>query len=177
VTTTPQPAPVTAPPKARVETAAPEPGAGAAPEPGVGSAAPEPGVGEGVRGLPACVGPRRGRGSPDGGSASVWVAAAGLVLVAAGVAGSAVGLAVVGRHQARTAADLGALAGALAVVDGDGEACRRAAVIASANGARMLSCTVDGWEVVITVDVDVHPLPGLSRTAVASARAGPVAWA
>jgi secretion/DNA translocation related TadE-like protein len=168
---------VTAPPKPRVETAAPEPRAEtAAPEPGAG-AAPEPGAGEGVRGLRARVGPRRGRGFPDRGSASVWVAAAGLVLVAAGVAGSAVGVAVLGRHQARTAADLGALAGALAVVDGDGEACRRAAVIASANGARMVSCTVDGWEVVITVDVEVHPLPGLSRSAVASARAGPVAWA
>lgn len=149
----------------------------AAPEPGAGTAASEVSTGEGPGVLPARAAPRRGRGPRDGGSASVWVAAVGLVLVAAGVAGSAVGVAVLGRHQARTAADLGVLAGALAVVEGDDEACRRAAVIAGANGARMVSCTVDRWEVIITVDVEVHPLPGLSRTAVASARAGPVAGA
>jgi secretion/DNA translocation related TadE-like protein len=96
------------------------------------------------------------------------------VLVAAGVAGSAVGVATVGRHQARTAADLGALAGAAWVVQGVEAACERAFAVASANRSRLVSCTVDGWDVVVTVEVSVQPLPGLSRTASASARAGPV---
>jgi anti-sigma B factor antagonist len=118
--------------------------------------------------------PRRPARPPDGGSASLWLAAVGLVLVAAGVAGSAVGAATVGRHQARTAADLAALAGALAAVGGEREACSRAAELAQANGARLVSCAAEGWELLVVVDVEVHPLPGLSRTATASARAGPV---
>jgi anti-sigma B factor antagonist len=110
----------------------------------------------------------------DRGSASLWLAAVGLVLVAAGVAGSAVGVATVAHHQARTAADLGALAGAARVVEGTDAACRSAAEIASANRARLVSCAVDGWEIVVTVEVAAHPLPALNRTASASARAGPV---
>ena len=44
----------------------------------------------------------------DRGSASVVLLAVGLVLLAAGLMGTAVGAAHVARHQARTAADLGA---------------------------------------------------------------------
>jgi secretion/DNA translocation related TadE-like protein len=102
------------------------------------------------------------------------LAAVGLVLVAAGVAGSAVGIATVAHHRARNAADLGALAGAARVVEGRDAACQSAADIASANRARLVSCAVDGWEIVVTVEVAAHPLPGMTRTVAASARAGPV---
>jgi secretion/DNA translocation related TadE-like protein len=102
------------------------------------------------------------------------VLAIGLVLVAAGVAGAAVGAARVGRHQARTAADLGALAGAARVVEGPAAACERAGRLAAANRARMNSCRVEGFEIVVAVQVTVTPLPGLVRYASAAARAGPV---
>ncbi|MFI7539696.1 Rv3654c family TadE-like protein [Actinoplanes sp. NPDC049599] len=104
----------------------------------------------------------------------MFVLAIGLVLVAAGVAGAAVGAARVGRHQARTAADLGALAGAARAVEGAAVACERAARLVYANHARLTSCRVDGLEIVVEVQVTVTPLPGLTRYASAAARAGPV---
>ena len=110
----------------------------------------------------------------DRGAASLLVLAIGLTLVAAGVAGAAVGAARVGRHQARTAADLGALAGAVRVVEGPVRACERAATFAEANDARLVSCYVDGLDLVVRVEVAVEPLPGLVRYAGAAARAGPV---
>ncbi|WP_246595782.1 Rv3654c family TadE-like protein [Actinoplanes auranticolor] len=110
----------------------------------------------------------------DRGAASIFVLALGLVLVAAGIAGAAVGAARVGRHQARTAADLGALAGAARAVEGAEVACARAERFAVANGARMRSCRLDGLEIVIDVQIIVTPLPGLVRSASTAARAGPV---
>jgi secretion/DNA translocation related TadE-like protein len=114
------------------------------------------------------------RSARDRGAASILVLAIGLVLVAAGVAGGAVGAARVGRHQARTAADLGALAGAARAVQGPAVACARARQLAVANRARLLSCRLDGFEIVIAVRVTVTPLPGLTRYASAAARAGPL---
>ena len=110
----------------------------------------------------------------DRGAASILVLAIGLVLVAAGVAGAAVGAARVGRHQARTAADLGALAGAARTVEGRVSACERAGQLVAANQARMTTCRLDGLKIVVEVQVTVTPLPGLTRYASAAARAGPV---
>ena len=110
----------------------------------------------------------------DRGSASVFVLAVGLALVSMGLAGAAVGRARVARHQARAAADLGALAGAAQAIYGPDVACARAAEIVAANHAVVTACTVGGLEIVVRVAVEVHPLPGVSRRAVAAARAGPV---
>lgn len=111
----------------------------------------------------------------DRGAASVWVLAIGLTLVVAGLAGAAVGAGRVGRHQARTAADLGALAGAARVFAGEPSACAAADRIVAANGGRLTSCRVDDLELVVAVRVPVTVLPGLTRHADAAARAGPVA--
>jgi secretion/DNA translocation related TadE-like protein len=111
----------------------------------------------------------------DRGAASILILAIGLVLVAAGTAAAAVGAARVGRHQARTAADLSALAGAARVVEGPGPACDRARQIAHDNQARLSVCRLEGWEIVVRVEVTVTPLPGLTRNTEAAARAGPVA--
>ena len=111
---------------------------------------------------------------PDRGAASIFVLAVGLVLVALGVAGAAVGTARVARHQARNAADFAALAGAQRTIEGAVVACAEASRYASANAARMTSCTVSGLEMVVRVEVAVRPLPGMSGVAVAAARAGPV---
>ena len=117
---------------------------------------------------------RSRRTESDRGAGTIFVLALGLLLVAAGVAGSAVGAARVGRHEARTAADLGALAGAVRVVDGPPAACARAALLVAANDAVLTSCDVHYLEIVIYVEVVVTPLPGLTRHARAGARAGPV---
>jgi secretion/DNA translocation related TadE-like protein len=110
----------------------------------------------------------------DRGAASILILALGLLMVAAGLAGSAVGAVRVGRHRAHNAADLGALAGAMHAVYGEADACARAARFVTANGARLTACTVTGLEVVVRVQIEVHPLPGLVRRAEAAARAGPV---
>jgi secretion/DNA translocation related TadE-like protein len=109
----------------------------------------------------------------DRGGASIMVLAAGLFLVAAGLAGAAIGTARVGRHQAQAVADLGALAGAAEAVFGEGPACARAGRFVLANGGRLRSCTVDGLEIVVRVEVPVRPL-GRLRHAEAAARAGPI---
>jgi secretion/DNA translocation related TadE-like protein len=110
----------------------------------------------------------------DRGAATVFVLAVGLVLVAAGLAGAAVGAARVGRHQAQVAADLGALAGAMHAIEGTATACTAAARYVSANGGAMSSCSVDGLDIVVAVEVPVTGLPGAARRAHAAARAGPV---
>lgn len=114
------------------------------------------------------------RRAGDRGAASIFVLAVGLVLVAAGLAGAAVGAARVGRHEARTAADLGALAGAARAIEGHAAACAQAARLVAANDARLTSCRVDGLEIVVAAEVVVTPLPGLTRRATAAARAGPL---
>ena len=110
----------------------------------------------------------------DRGAATVFLLATGLVLVAGGIAGAAVGAARVGRHQARAAADLGALAGALRAAEGPEAACARAAQFVSANRGRAISCRLDGWDIVVSAEVTVTPLPGMTRHAEAAARAGPI---
>lgn len=98
----------------------------------------------------------------------------GLILVTAGLAGAAVGAARVARHQARTAADLGALAGAVRAVEGEPVACARAAVLVAANHGRVRSCRLDDLDLVVFAEATASPLPGLRRVAHAGARAGPV---
>jgi secretion/DNA translocation related TadE-like protein len=110
----------------------------------------------------------------DRGAASILLLAIGLVLVAAGMGGAAIAAGVVGNHRARTAADLGALAGAGQAIYGQDVACAQAGRLVAANGGRLTGCTVTGLEVVVSVAVDVRPLPGLLRRATAAARAGPV---
>jgi secretion/DNA translocation related TadE-like protein len=101
----------------------------------------------------------------DRGSASLWLLGVGLAVVLVAVAAAMIASAVVARHRAQAAADLGALAGAARVADGEATACDRAAELVRANGAHLVGCRVDGLDVVVTVEV------GRAR---ASARAGPV---
>jgi secretion/DNA translocation related TadE-like protein len=110
----------------------------------------------------------------DRGAATIFVLAVGLVLVAAGIAGAAVGSARIGRHRAQAAADLGALAGAAQAIEGTEAACAQAARFVVANSGQVTSCEVHGLEIVIRTKVTITPLPGLTRHAEAAARAGPV---
>jgi secretion/DNA translocation related TadE-like protein len=74
------------------------------------------------------------------------------------------GTAVVARHRAQSVADLAALAAAAHLVDGQAAACAQAVAVADAMSSRIADCSVDGLDVVITVEV------GRAR---ALARAGP----
>jgi secretion/DNA translocation related TadE-like protein len=112
------------------------------------------------------------------GAATVLVLAAVSVVLMVLVAGLALGSAVVATHQARAAADLGALAAADALQRGVGSAAAAAsgAALASRNGARSAGCVV-GADGSVTCRATTSPafvLPGTPRrTTTATARAGP----
>ncbi|MEV4507568.1 Rv3654c family TadE-like protein [Dactylosporangium sp. NPDC049525] len=105
------------------------------------------------------------------GSISLLMVAIGIVFVVALVAGIGLGGVRVARHRAQNAADAGALAGAVWAVDGPPAACAVAGRVVSANDARLVSCSVDGLDVRVTVEVHLNDGMPAGR---ASARAGPV---
>jgi secretion/DNA translocation related TadE-like protein len=80
------------------------------------------------------------------------------------------GSAVVARHRAQAAADLAALAAAAQLPAGAEAACGRAGLLARNMRADESHCSVQGVDVVVTVEVAV----GTSGRARAAARAGPV---
>lgn len=82
------------------------------------------------------------RSGRDDGVASVVVVAGTAVLLLVFGGTVAVGDLVATGSRAGTAADLAALAAARAAASGSGAACERAAAVASANHARLLSCRV-----------------------------------
>ena len=111
--------------------------------------------------------------SRDAGSATLWIALAGCAIVMLGLAAAALGTAVVARHRAQAAADLGALAGARYVIAGEPAACARASAVVVANGGRVVACHGHGLDLVVEAAVRIDVL-GLSGTVHAAARAGPV---
>jgi secretion/DNA translocation related TadE-like protein len=110
----------------------------------------------------------------DRGSATVWVLAAGMVMVLAALAVSTIGAAIVARHRAQQAADLAALAGAAYALTGEAAACARAAELVSLNGASLVSCRLDGPDLIVSAAIEPAGPPVLTRPATASARAGQV---
>ncbi|MFG2047587.1 Rv3654c family TadE-like protein [Micromonospora sp. NPDC048935] len=108
------------------------------------------------------------------GGATVLVLAIGLVFVLFGMFGAAIAAAGMAGQRAMVAADLGALAGAAKALDGDTMVCASAADIVGRNTGRLVGCRVDGLDVLVTVEVAFTPLPGLTRVATSTARAGPV---
>ena len=131
---------------------------------------------ESRRGARRWAGPGAGR---DRGSASLWVLASGLVVLLLGVGAAHVGTAMIARHRALAAADLGALAGARSAYAGETVACAHAARLVSANRARLVSCVLDGLDVTVTAEVDLAGPAGRVLTARAVSRAGPIraTWA
>jgi secretion/DNA translocation related TadE-like protein len=100
-----------------------------------------------------------------------------MVLVMAATIAILVVTAVLVSHRARAAADLTALAGATAAVDGL-DACRTAAAVAVANGATLTSCSLVGtltsFVVAVTVTVRTGLHPPLPDAVHADAKAGNV---
>lgn len=89
------------------------------------------------------------------------------VVLSVTLAALVLGSAVVASHRARLAADLAALAGAGRAQTG--AACAEAGRVAARNGATLVSCSVEGSDVLLVVSVDA----GLSGQATARSRAGP----
>lgn len=119
-------------------------------------------------------GRRPAPGSRERGSASILALGVGLALLSAGLGLQTVGAATVARHRAGSAADLGALSGALHANEGVAAACARVASLVAANGAELVDCTVVGTDVTVTVAVvPTGPAAEVGR-ATARARAGPV---
>ena len=109
----------------------------------------------------------------DRGAASIFVLAVGLVVISAGMSGTAVVAVRAAKHQAQNAADLGALAGARHAVEGDAVACAMAGRLVAANGGRLAECALAGLEIVVRAEVVVTPVVGGTWSATKSARAGP----
>jgi secretion/DNA translocation related TadE-like protein len=113
------------------------------------------------------------RSRRDDGSASIIAVAVGLVTVLLAATFANAGAAIVAHHRAQVAADLSALAGAAHAIDGPSVACTSAATEANANGAHMLHCGLDGWDVIVSVEVRPLGPAAAFGSASASARAGP----
>jgi secretion/DNA translocation related TadE-like protein len=84
-----------------------------------------------------------------------------------------VGTAVIARHRAQSGADLAALAAAGRLATGHDAACAWAVRVVGESGAQVTSCTVQGLDVVITVDVHAALGRWGLGAARAAARAGP----
>lgn len=76
------------------------------------------------------------------------------------------------QHRVDAAADLGALAGADALLGGE-DACSRAADIAHANGSVLSNCAVRGDEVLVTMRMELDLPFGWLGHVESQARAGP----
>jgi secretion/DNA translocation related TadE-like protein len=103
--------------------------------------------------------------STGGASVLAWTGTTTAVVAALALLGSG----VLARSQAETAADLASLAGADALAVAHPHPCQVAAEVAERNGARLSSCELREWDVLVRVEVDAGPLPAMS----ARARAGP----
>ncbi|MCZ4562909.1 flp pilus-assembly TadE/G-like family protein [Rhodococcus sp. IEGM 1401] len=109
----------------------------------------------------------------DEGGATVLAALAMSALIVVVVMVMHVGSAVGARHQAQSAADLAALAGAGALDRGVADACETARGLAGRMGTRLRECTIDEWDVIVTVGQPVFLGRFGMSDAIASARAGP----
>jgi secretion/DNA translocation related TadE-like protein len=105
----------------------------------------------------------------------VWVLALGAAVVAVAGFGASVGAAIVARHQAQAAADLGALSAAGHALEGATAACRHAARVVSANQGQLVRCQVTGLEAVVVTRVRAAGPAAVLPPAEARSRAGPVA--
>ena len=102
------------------------------------------------------------------------MAAVAMVVALLSVTGGSflIGAAVIARHRAQAVADLAALAGAARIPAGPAAACAQAAILGSRMHADEITCTVDGLDVLIAVEMT---MPGRRLgPARATARAGPV---
>lgn len=109
---------------------------------------------------------------PDSGVATIWTAMAVAALTGVALLGCWLATAVLARHRAETAADLGALAAASHAVEGPARACERARWIADRMAVTLLTCRWQRLDAFVEVQAPGLPFGGLPGPA-ARARAGP----
>ena len=112
-----------------------------------------------------------GRHGQRGSASLLVVTLSGLVLLI-GLAAAFVTATAAAHRRAQSAADLAALAGAVARQRGD-DACGGAADMAGGNGAELVTCELLGDDVRVTVRVPSPELAGHTWEVLARARAGP----
>jgi secretion/DNA translocation related TadE-like protein len=120
---------------------------------------------------------RRPFGGEQGSATVLMAAVMGVVVTLSAVAMVIAGY-LAGHHRARAAADLSALSGAAAHLNGE-DACDQARRIARQNGAKVTGCAQVGDDIdfVVTVRTAVpvrSTLPGLPPSVEAEAHAGRV---
>jgi secretion/DNA translocation related TadE-like protein len=108
----------------------------------------------------------------DAGAATVVAVSLAAVLLLIGMSAVFVTATATAHRRAQGAADLAALAGA-ATLQQAGDHCAAAAEVAAANDAALVSCSVRGQDVVLTVEVDGPDFLGHGFTPTGQARAGP----
>ena len=87
----------------------------------------------------------------DSGAAAVLALGLSAVLLVLVLVASVVADLLAARQRAAAAADLGALAGAPAVLRGEAEACAAAAFVVRTNGGVLRECALDGADVRVVV--------------------------
>lgn len=110
--------------------------------------------------------------SRERGAASLLVVSFAGVLLLVGCALGVVAAMVADHRRAAAAADLAALGGAAALQRGE-DGCAAATSLASANGTRLVSCVVEGADVMVSVEVTGPRWLGQQGDLVGRARAGP----
>ena len=115
---------------------------------------------------------RRHENGPDSGVATIWTAIAVAALTGVAVLGFWIAAAVIARHRAETAADLGALAAASHAAEGSARACERARWVADRMGVTLLTCRWQRLDALVEVRAPGPGLAGLPGPS-ARARAGP----
>lgn len=110
----------------------------------------------------------------DRGVATVFASFVMLALLVVAMSIVHVGSSVAARHQAQSAADLAALAAAGALDGGDESACVAAETIARRMSVSLAGCSVEDWDVVVTVTAKKDLAAFGTKEVRAVARAGPV---
>jgi secretion/DNA translocation related TadE-like protein len=113
-------------------------------------------------------------GRAERGAATAYAAVVVSVVLLLGCVLAVVAAVVVDLRRAQSAADLAALAGAVAAGSGE-DPCAAAGTVAAANGAVLISCAPSGREVSLEVRVTGPRWLGLAADPTARARAGPAA--
>ena len=108
----------------------------------------------------------------ESGVATIWAVWSIVAVLGIGAAAGVVAAATARQHRLDAAADLSAVSAAGDLARGE-SACATAARVASANGAVLSTCTVDGTDVVVAVTDRIQLPLGIVETLVSRARAGP----
>lgn len=110
----------------------------------------------------------------DSGAATIWTAMAVAALACVATFALWLGAAVTARHQAESAADLGALAAASHASEGPVRACERASWVADRMGVTLRTCRWQQLDALVEVEARGPAVAALPRPS-AHARAGPAA--